>query len=67
MHRSAQPQALLPAKAFKPGETYDWVLVTRNKALLANTVLAGKTSAIDEIPGLNLWTDDFSSLYQILK
>ena len=45
----------------------DWVLVTRDKALLAKPELASKTSAIDEIPGLNLWTDDFSSLYQILK
>ena len=35
--------------------------------LLDNPALAGKTTAIDEIPGLKLWTDDFSSLYQILK
>ncbi len=27
-----QVQALLPAKAFKPGESYDWVLVTRRAA-----------------------------------
>ena len=45
----------------------DWVIVTRDKALLENEALAGKTTAIDDIPGLKLWTDDFSSLYQILK
>ena len=45
----------------------DWVIVTRDKALLANEALAKKTSEIDTIPGLKLWTDDFSSLYQILK
>lgn len=45
----------------------DWVIVTRDKALLNNAALAGKTSPIDEIAGLKLWTDDFSSLYQILK
>jgi hypothetical protein len=43
------------------------VIVTRDKALFANEAFAGKTAAIDEIPGLKLWTDDFSSLYQILK
>ena len=45
----------------------DWVLVTRDKSLLEKQAIASKTSAIDEIPGLKLWTDDFSSLYQILK
>ena len=35
--------------------------------LLENPALAGKTTPIDEIKGLKLWTDDFSSLYQILK
>ena len=45
----------------------DWVIVTRDKTLLDNPALAGKTTPIDEIKGLKLWTDDFSSLYQILK
>ena len=45
----------------------DWVIVTRDKALLDHEALAGKISPIDELPGLKLWTDDFSSLYQILK
>ena len=45
----------------------DWVIVTRDKALVDSEALAGKASEIDDIPGLKLWTDDFSSLYQILK
>ena len=45
----------------------DWVIVTRDKALVENEAIAQKTSAIDAIPGLRLWTDDFNNLYQILK
>ena len=45
----------------------DWIIVTRDKKLLEHKALAGKTSPIDDIPGLKLWTDDFNSLYQILK
>ncbi len=45
----------------------DWVIVTRDRALVENEAVAGKTSAIDTIPGLRLWTDDFNNLYQILK
>ena len=45
----------------------DWVIVTRDRTLLENDAIAGKASAIDEIPGLKLWTDDFNNLFQILK
>ena len=45
----------------------DWVIVTRDKALVENEAIAQKASAIDAIPGLRLWTDDFNNLYQILK
>lgn len=45
----------------------DWVIVTRDKALLENEAIAQKASAIDVIPGLRLWTDDFNNLFQILK
>ncbi len=45
----------------------DWVIVTRDKALLEKEAVAAKTSAIDPIPGLGTWTDDFNNLYQILK
>ena len=29
--------------------------------------IARKATAIDTIPGLRLWTDDFNNLFQILK
>ena len=45
----------------------DWVLVTRNKKLLAHESIKEETSDIKEIPGLRLWTDDFNNLVQILK
>lgn len=45
----------------------DWVIVTRDKALLEKEAIAKKTSEIVPIPGLRMWTDDFNNLYQILK
>jgi len=45
----------------------DWVIVTRDKALIEKPAIAAKASAFDEIPHLRLWTDDFNNLYQILK
>ena len=45
----------------------DWVIVTRDKTLLEKEPIAAKTTAIDPIPGLRPWTDDFNNLYQILK
>ena len=68
----ADSQGLLTALVIDDAEETaysktDWVIVTRDKALLGKPALAGKTTPIDEIPGLKLWTDDFSSLYQILK
>jgi hypothetical protein len=45
----------------------DWVIVTRDQSLAENDALAQKSTGIDVIPGLRLWTDDFNNLYQILK
>jgi hypothetical protein len=45
----------------------DWVIVTRDQALVDNAAIADKASTIDAIPGLRVWTDDFNNLYQILK
>jgi len=45
----------------------DWVIVTRDKALIENEAIAKKASEFDEIPGLRLWTDDFNNLFKILK
>ena len=45
----------------------DWVIVTRDQALVDSGAIAGKASEFDAIPGLKLWTDDFNNLFQILK
>jgi spermidine synthase len=45
----------------------DWVLVTRDAALLERPEIAEFTSEIEGIPGLRVWTDDFNNLFQILK
>jgi hypothetical protein len=45
----------------------DWVLVTRDKALLERPEIAKFTTEIADIPGLGVWTDDFNNLFRILK
>ncbi len=45
----------------------DWVIVTRDKSLVEKEAIAQKSTGIDPIPGLRLWTDDFNNLFQILK
>jgi len=45
----------------------DWVLVTRKLALLKDPAVEGATSPFDKIPGLRVWTDDYSALFQVLK
>ena len=45
----------------------DWVLVTRDQALLERPEIAEHVGDIESIPGLRVWTDDFNNLFQILK
>ena len=45
----------------------DWVLVTREKALIERPEIAKFTSEIENIPGLRVWTDDFNNLFRIFK
>lgn len=45
----------------------DWVLVTRNKGLLAGEEISGNTTPIDTVEGLDIWTDDFNNLFDVLK
>ncbi|MBI4204235.1 MAG: fused MFS/spermidine synthase [Betaproteobacteria bacterium] len=45
----------------------DWVLVTRDQALLERKDIAGATAEILDIPGLRPWTDDYNNLFRILK
>jgi SAM-dependent methyltransferase len=45
----------------------DWVLVSRNRELLAKPRIANAASAIEPHPGWRLWTDDFNNLFQVLR
>jgi hypothetical protein len=45
----------------------DWALVTRDQALLERPEIAQYVGEIESIPGLQVWTDDFNNLFQILK
>jgi len=45
----------------------DWVLVSRNKTLLAREDITRNTIPIEDIAGLDLWTDDFNNLFDVLK
>ncbi len=45
----------------------DWVLVTRNSRLVARKEIKAATSAVETIPGLAIWTDDYNNLFRILK
>jgi SAM-dependent methyltransferase len=45
----------------------DWVLVTRDGGRLMQRQIAEATIAIDPLPGMRAWTDDFNNLFQILK
>jgi phage I-like protein len=46
-----------------------WVLLTHDPSLLAAPEIAAATTTPTETPtrSLPLWTDDFASLFQILK
>ena len=45
----------------------EWVLVTANAEFLANPAVARARQRIDVPPGFRLWTDDYSSLFPIIK
>jgi SAM-dependent methyltransferase len=45
----------------------DWVLVSRNHALLASPLIADVATPIERHPEWRLWTDDFNNLFQVLR
>jgi hypothetical protein len=45
----------------------DWVLVSKNKEFLSREAVVGSIVPIDGIAGLDLWTDDFNNLFDVLK
>lgn len=45
----------------------DWMLLTYNQAFLRLPAIASATSAMDDLPEVGLWTDDYHNLFRILK
>ncbi|HYF19450.1 MAG TPA: hypothetical protein VEA40_16410, partial [Ramlibacter sp.] len=45
----------------------EWVLVTRNQALLGREEIASAVKAIADVAGVGIWTDDSNNLFRILK
>jgi SAM-dependent methyltransferase len=45
----------------------DWVLMTADQSLLLHPEIANASQLLRQIPGLRLWTDDYSSLLPLLK
>jgi spermidine synthase len=52
---------------YSGGYAADWVLVTANQEFLSLAEVSSKTANIAPQPGLKLWTDDYSSLWPVLK
>jgi hypothetical protein len=49
------------------GTTSDWVLLTRNKSILARKEIVAITQPVVPQPGWRLWTDDYNNLLQVLR
>ena len=49
------------------GNRSDWVLVSRNRALLAKPHIADAATPIPAHPEWRLWTDDFNNLFQVFR
>jgi SAM-dependent methyltransferase len=45
----------------------DWVLVTKNPAVLDNAAIRLHSSPIESLPGLRPWTDNFNNLIEIVR
>lgn len=50
-----------------PWRATDWVLVAKNKELLQQPAIRNVTTPIPKIPSLDVWTDDFNNLFQVIK
>jgi hypothetical protein len=45
----------------------DWVLVSKSPTLLRSPDIVHKTIPVEPIAGLKTWTDDFNTLFRVLK
>jgi len=60
--------ALVHDEPPEPGlRNTDWVLVARDQDVLARDPIRIASSAINPIPGLEPWTDDYNNLFGVLK
>ena len=60
--------ALVHDEPPEPGlRNTDWVLVARDQDVLARDPIRIASSAINPIPGLEPWTDDYNNLFNVLK
>lgn len=71
LFRHAQAQHLSFAFLNTAGENHnsrsEWVLLTRNKALLTTPAIARATSKDNQYKNITPWTDEYSNIFQILK
>jgi hypothetical protein len=49
------------------GSSSNWVLLAKNEKVLAAPAIAAASKPLEKKPGVRLWTDDFSNLFQVLK
>ena len=56
-----------PDDEYTGGYAADWVLVTSNRDFLALPKITDAAEEIAPNPGLRLWTDDYSSLWPVVK
>jgi spermidine synthase len=56
-----------PDDEYTGGYAADWVLVTANRDFLALPKIRDAAEEIAITPGLRLWTDDYSSLWAVVK
>ena len=60
--------ALVHDEPANPGlRNTDWVLVARDPKLLARDTIRLASSKIQQIAGLEPWTDDYNNLFGVLK
>ena len=45
----------------------EFVLVTRDRSVLENPLIANGASQVEEIPNIGVWTDNFNNLFRILR
>jgi spermidine synthase len=56
-----------PDDEYTGGYAADWVLITANRDFLSIPKVSEAANKIAPKPGLRLWTDDYSSLWPIVK